>query len=64
MDCNFRGRSAVKGIEQLGIRQKHRFLVFPGRYGVVDILEPIRFGELVADKKIPSGQRARIGMTC
>ena len=39
VDGDFRGRSAVEGIEQLRVFKEHGFLVFTARHGIVDVLK-------------------------
>ena len=39
IDRDFRGSSAVEGIEKLRVFQKHRFFVVPARHSVIDVLK-------------------------
>ena len=39
IDRDFRGSSAVKGVEKLRVFQKHRFFVVPARHSVIDVLK-------------------------
>ena len=39
IDCDFRGSSAVEGVEKLRVFQKHRFFIVPARHSVIDVLK-------------------------
>ena len=51
VDCDLRGSPGIQTVQQLGIHEKHGFLVCAAGNKVVDVREAVHLGILAADEK-------------